>query len=137
MTTSEAEAITAKLSEEALLLEPREFFDGALVGVTDKPCDHWPRQGGMTVAVYDSEKCIEAIMKWHECDYEDALDWFGYNTAGAWQGEGTPLFRSAPPDEDEVPEGHLVHVIPCEGCGERWCTLCETHWADCTCAGLS
>ena len=38
-------------------------------------------------------------MGWMECDYESAIDWFGFNTSGAWVGEGTPTFAS--PDEDE------------------------------------
>ena len=87
------------LNPEALLLEPREVYGPALIGVTDEPSDSWPRQSGVHVAVYDSDKCIEAIMGWMECDYESAIDWFGFNTSGAWVGEGTPTFAS--PDEDE------------------------------------
>ena len=79
---------------EALLLEPREVYDKALVGVTNTPDDHWPRTNGIWVAVYDEELCLEAIMEWHECGYSDAADWLGHNTSGAWAGEGTPTFRS-------------------------------------------
>ncbi len=85
-------AILAALHEDALLLEPREFFDAALVGHTDTPQDHWPRQGGVMVAIYDRERCIEAITRWLNCDWEAALDYFGVNTEGAWVGEGTPMF---------------------------------------------
>lgn len=87
------------LNPAALLLEPRDVYDPALVGTTDSPDDSWPRQQGIHVAVYDEDKCIEAIMGWMECDYESAIDWFGFNTSGAWVGEGTPTFTS--PDEDE------------------------------------
>ncbi len=80
------------LNPEALLLEPREVYDPALVGVTDEPNDSWPRQARIHVAVYDIDRCIEAIMGWLECDHESAQDWFGFNTSGAWVGEGTPTF---------------------------------------------
>jgi hypothetical protein len=92
---------TLHLSPGALLLEPREFFDAALVGVTSEPRDRWPRKGGLTVAVYDRERCVEALMKWLDTDFDGALDYFGYNTEGAWLGEGTPTFRGMEgPDED-------------------------------------
>mgnify|MGYP001304994751 CR=1 FL=1 len=88
-------AILNQLEEanpEALLLEPRLVYDSALVGITDTPKDDWPRTQKTWVAVYDTRKCLEAIMGWMECDYSEAQDWFGYNTSGAWAGEGTPTF---------------------------------------------
>ena len=120
--------ILARIDPDALLLEPREFFDEALVDATDKPKDRWPRQGLMVVAVYDRDKCIEAIQKWLGCDEDAAQDYFGYNTEGAWIGEGTPTFR-------ECSEGYLDGVEECSHCGERFCTKCEKHWADCDCPG--
>ena len=81
------------LNPEALLLEPRDVYDKALVGVTDDPKDHWPRKARIHVAVYDAEKCIEAIMEWVECDYNAACEWFCHNTSGAWVGESTPTFH--------------------------------------------
>ena len=77
---------------EALLLEPRDIYAEALVGVTDQPRDHWPRETNTVVAVYSAEKCIEAIMRAQDCDYCSAEEWFGYNTSGAWVGENTPTF---------------------------------------------
>ena len=85
------------LNAGALFLEPRGVYDPALVGVTDNPDDSWPRETNAYVAVYDSGKCIEAIMAWLACDYADATDWFYFNTSGAWVGEGTPTFRSESP----------------------------------------
>jgi hypothetical protein len=82
----------AALNPDALLLEPREVYDAALVGVTDDPQDHWTREGGQYVAVYDEDRCIEVIMGWLGCGYGEAAEWFGYNTSGAWAGEGTPTF---------------------------------------------
>ena len=88
------ERIRARLSEGALLLEPRDVYDAALVDATNRPDDHWPRKTRMTVAVYDREKCIEALMTAEGWDYEAATEWFDFNTSGAWDGEGTPTFRS-------------------------------------------
>lgn len=101
--------IFGRLDAEACLLEPREFFDEALVGASDVDDGRWPRQRRVVVAVYDVEKCIEAIAKMFEgeCALEDAgslmddaAEWFWFNTEGAWVGEGTPMFVQAEIDED-------------------------------------
>lgn len=81
-----------KANPEALLLEPRLVYDPALVGVTNTPQDQWPRTENKWVAVYDTQKCLDALMGWMECDYDEALEWFDYNTSGAWAGENTPTF---------------------------------------------
>ena len=93
--------IIAQLPDTALLLEPREVFDRALVGVTDTPSDHWPRRPGVVVAVYDVELCVVLIAWWLGCDHEAALDYFGYNTSGAWVGDGTPAFHDRSLEADE------------------------------------
>jgi len=88
----------------ALYLEPREYFDEAILGVTNQPDDYhdtWHRASNMNIIVYDIEMSIEAIMKWQECHADDALEWFYYNTNGAWMGEGTPTFYSDDYNEDE------------------------------------
>jgi hypothetical protein len=74
-----------------LVLEPRETYDKAIVGYTDTPKDHWPRKGGTTVAVYSRRRCITALRK-DGMTEDDAVEWFEYNTSGAWMGEGTPVF---------------------------------------------
>ena len=102
--------IFGRLDAEACLLEPREFFDEALVGATDVDDGRWPRARQIVVAVYDVEKCIEAIAKMFQSEREseddegslmdDAAEWFWFNTEGAWVGEGTPMFVQAEIDED-------------------------------------
>lgn len=65
-----------------------KFFDGldeALLGIGF-------RFGVEQVALYDSEKCIEVMMKRDGMTREEADDFFGFNIAGAWLGAGTPLF---------------------------------------------
>lgn len=89
------QSILKSVPKEALLLEPRLVFDPCLVGVTDLPNDHWPRKEKRKVAVYDIEKTIEAIAFWLDCPEDEAVEWFNYNTSGAWMGEGTPTFSSS------------------------------------------
>ena len=82
------------LPDGLILLEPRAVFDRALVGTTTAPADHWPRQTATRCAVYNSEECVEAMIECWGIDHDAALDHFGFNTAGAWVGEGTPTFVS-------------------------------------------
>lgn len=91
-TTKPAEFSVEDLPEGALVLEPREFYDKAIVGYGDVD-DQWGPRG--PVVIYDTEKTLEAIMEMAGCDYEGALEWFGYNTCGAYVGPDTPGFRSA------------------------------------------
>ena len=79
---------------EALLLEPRHIYDEALIDVTNEPDDHWKRDPGIYVAVYDEDKCVNVVMSWLDCDDQEAQEWLSFNTYGAWAGEGTPTFRS-------------------------------------------
>ena len=87
-----------RLNPDALLLEPREHFDRAVVGITDAPKDHWPRKDSCYVAVYDYELCLDALVA-QGMELGGAMEWFSFNTSGAWAGEGTPTFRY--PEEPE------------------------------------
>ena len=58
-------------------------FDDALIGITE---------GSNPVSVYDTDKCIEVLMRDHEMNHEDSLDYFYFNVVGAYVGEKTPLF---------------------------------------------
>ena len=107
----------AELNPDALFLEPREHFDAAIVGITDSPDDHWPRESGVHVLVYDSEKTIDAIHAWlsetpaqydsEEGAWSAAAEWFSFNTQGAWLGPGTPTFTWEEEDGEEC-EGRSV-----------------------------
>jgi len=93
MTSAEVAAGLLARNPDALLLEPREVYDRCLVAFTDQPDDHWPREGGVFVAVYDVQTCIEAFAKAENVDWSTSVEWFEFNTAGAWVGENTPTFR--------------------------------------------
>ena len=41
---------------------------------------------------YDVEKIIEILMTRDDMTYEDAVEFFDFNIAGAWVGEETPIF---------------------------------------------
>jgi hypothetical protein len=50
------------------------------------------------VAVYDRDKCIDALADEFASNptedsdpYEDAVEWFSYNTEGSWVGDNTPV----------------------------------------------
>jgi hypothetical protein len=42
--------------------------------------------------VYDAEKVIQTLMDRDGMDYEEAVEFFGFNIEGAYVGEGTPIF---------------------------------------------
>ena len=58
------------------------------------------------LAIYDREKCLDALAEEFAADteiyeddsdadpYTDALEWFSYNTEGSWVGESTPIIIS-------------------------------------------
>jgi len=59
-------------------------FDDALIGVGE-------RCGCPDLAVYDANKCLEILVE-SGMDSEEALEYFEFNTLGAWVGDSTPIF---------------------------------------------
>ena len=43
-------------------------------------------------ALYLEPRKYFVIQEWMDCTEIEAAEWFNYNTAGAWCGEGTPTF---------------------------------------------
>lgn len=70
---------------EALLLEPQEYFNKALIGIAQ-------RADGIIVAAYDSEKCIAALQEQNQWDYDEAQEWFEFNVQGGYAGPSSPMF---------------------------------------------
>jgi len=66
-------------------------YEGALVG-------YCIRFGREPIAIYDIDRCIEILMTPGEGDFEhgmtfeEAHEWFSFNTLGAWLGDYTPAF---------------------------------------------
>jgi hypothetical protein len=74
-------------------------YEDALIGFT---CG-W----GRTRAVYEWGKCIEILMVRDGMTYEEALEWFERNTAGAYNGEHTPEIVNTGYSPEPVPDGCL------------------------------
>ena len=74
-------------------------YERALVGFT---CG-W----GNTRAVYEWGKCIQILMNRDGMSYEDAVEFFDFNTAGAYVGESTPEIVNTGYLPRQHPEGYL------------------------------
>ena len=73
--------VIASENPEALSLDG---FDDGVIGIAR-------RCGQPTLLVYDYDKCIEVLMRQDKMSYEEAVEYFEFNTAGAWVGEHTPI----------------------------------------------
>lgn len=79
----------ADATEVPLILLEGDEFDEAIIGIVTG-------MGASTAVAYDADKCVEVIARNMEGDkearYESAREYFEFNTAGAFMGEGTPMF---------------------------------------------
>lgn len=69
-----------EFNEEALLLDG---FDDAIIGMAER-CGQEP------VVAYDVDKIIDLLMK-DGMDYDEAVEYFEFNIAGAYVGPETPM----------------------------------------------
>jgi hypothetical protein len=69
-------------NEEALLADG---FEEAVVGMCE-------RFGVVPVVAYDRDKCVGVLMERDGMGYEEAVEYFDFNVAGSYVGEGTPVF---------------------------------------------
>lgn len=76
---------------EFIIIEPQEGYNEAIVAFD---------RGRL---VYDTEKLMDAMRKYHRWEYETAISWFEYNTLSLTDMKGGPLFF----EEDE--EFYLTH----------------------------
>ena len=72
----------ADYNDEALTADG---FDDAIMGIGE-------RCGQPTLVAYDRAKCIQILIDRDGMDYEEAVEFFEFNTVGAWVGENTPIF---------------------------------------------
>jgi hypothetical protein len=61
-------------------------YEDAFLGICRSPGHQ------SAVAAYDYDKCIEILMDRDGMTYEDAVDFFGFNTMGAYVGPDTPHY---------------------------------------------
>lgn len=75
---------------EVMRLEPASFYDEHIVGVgyrfTEGP-----------VLAYSLRGILNAHVEQDEMTYQEACEYFEYNTLGAWVGRGTPIFIDKEP----------------------------------------
>ena len=67
-------------------------------------------QGNVLFVVYDYEKFLKRFMG-DGMNYEEAVEFFDFNTIGAWVGEKTPGFVTIFEDLGEVPEPGLTELL--------------------------
>ena len=73
-------------------------FDAAFIGIG-------AQQYKLPIAVYDRQKCIEILMD-DGMSWEEAEEYFAFNTEGAWVGELTPLILNRPYHTDPENRGN-------------------------------
>jgi hypothetical protein len=88
--TDDVKAWLAEAAPDALLADG---FEDAILGIVE-------RVGQPAIVIYDREKCIAILQR--DMSYDDALEFFDFNTSGAWVGPGTPGFLVRLPDGDET-----------------------------------
>jgi hypothetical protein len=74
--------LVAEANPEALFADG---FEDAIIGYAE-------RCGQNALVVYDAWKCVEILVTRDGMNPEDAMDFFRFNTLGAWMGVNTPLF---------------------------------------------
>ena len=72
-----------ELSDEELITA--DGFDGAIIGVGYR-CGQTP------LVVYSVEKAIRILQRDMNISWEDANEYFSYNSENAWVGDSTPLW---------------------------------------------
>jgi hypothetical protein len=95
-------SIPIDLQEKIAIANPdaltADGFDDAIIGIAH-------HQHNVTVA-YDWDKCIQVLMDNSEMSYIDALEYFTFNTIGAWVGDNTPIFVEVFAKDEQSPKVH-------------------------------
>ena len=99
--------LPAKIEEyledsEALLMDPRERYDGCIVGIG------WRTDGPL--AVYSIPLVLDVLER-RGMDREAAEINFSENILGAWVGEGTPIFVELIERPDPPKRGRLNGIL--------------------------
>ncbi len=96
---------------EDLLFITDDEMDEAIIGVCTID--------GVTRVNYDAGMIIEILMQRDGMDYEEAVEFFGFNIEGAYMGEHTPVYTHTPDCllglEPEMADPAIVDVNPLDG----------------------
>ena len=85
MPTIDLDELSDRFGGELIKLD---FLDECVVGVVE-------RFGQEPCLCYSREKIIAKLVQ-DGCDYDEAVEYFEFNIAGAWVGPHTPCFLSEP-----------------------------------------
>lgn len=58
-------------------------YDDCIIGVA--------KEGGRYLLAYSEQKIIDRLRSDNEMEYEEAVEYYEFNIAGAYMGDGTPV----------------------------------------------
>ena len=64
-------------------------FDDCILGIAK-------RVGQPLIVIYDTEACVDLLVRRDGMTEDEALEYFQFNVEQAWVGEGTPCFLVRP-----------------------------------------
>ena len=73
----------ADVNPDAVILEG---YETCIVGLAERYGINGP------VLAYDYQRCIEVLIKRDDMSYDEAVEFFEFNTLGGWFGDGTSIF---------------------------------------------
>ena len=94
--TPQGDMVAEMLPDEEIL--QADGFDEAIIGYAEV----WAEKGQRMVMAYSRDKCIDILMERDEMDWSEANEYFDFNVAGAYVGEGTPVFISETSECDHI-----------------------------------
>ena len=74
--------ILEAINPDAVVLEG---FNAAIIGICSRP-------GMEDVLAYNKSMILEILEIDHNMEEDEALEYYSYNIAGMWTGDGTPVF---------------------------------------------
>lgn len=89
-----------------ILLEPRDVYDPAFLGLTTR-ADH-----SAPIAIYDYQACVEAAARWQDITVLSAIDLVMATVALPWQGPGSPMLLYRLEDFDPLPSTATDQELP-------------------------
>jgi hypothetical protein len=89
----EAEALINSIAEANPWALFADGYESALIGKK--------KVGGVWVAEYDTDKCIQILQDRDGMEYLDAVDFFYFNVENAFYGKNTPVFFARGYEEED------------------------------------
>ena len=108
------------VNPDALLADGFEY---GLIGTVS-------RCGTSELALYDTDLCVRKLIEIDGMEPDSALEFFTYNTLGAYVGEHTPFFATFPTRKvwEETCVACALHVRPCLHDQPDQDSCCSSWW---------